>query len=155
MLKDKKDIVQEFYRWEITTAVAGAVIGINAFNQPNVQESKDNTDRLLKEVSEKGKLPDIKPETVDGDLKFYYEEINESSHELLHEFFHLARPGDYLSIQAYLTESERMNALLQGIRDQDSKRVEDRHYDWLWPALFTFNRTISQRRTRIPACSFS
>lgn len=123
ILKDKKDIVQEFYRWEIVTAVAGAVIGINAFNQPNVQESKDNTNRLLKEVSEKGKLPDIKPETVDGDLKFYYEEINESSHELLYEFLQLARPGDYLSIQAYLTESEKMNAILQDIRDQIQKEL--------------------------------
>ena len=48
---------QEFFRWEFATAVAGALLGINAFDQPNVQEAKDNTDRLLQEYSRTRALP--------------------------------------------------------------------------------------------------
>ena len=45
-LKDLLDLGQEFLRWEIATATAGSVLGINPFDQPNVQESKDNTNRF-------------------------------------------------------------------------------------------------------------
>src|SRR5262249_44230139 len=51
-LQDRLDLGQEFFRWEIATAAAGAVLGINPFDQPNVQESKDNTNRLLAQVRE-------------------------------------------------------------------------------------------------------
>ncbi len=46
-LDDRLDLGQEFFRWEIAIATAGAILGINAFNQPNVQESKDNTNRSV------------------------------------------------------------------------------------------------------------
>ena len=48
---------QEFFRWEIATAVAGSIIGINAFNQPDVEASKIETKKLTSEYEEKGKLP--------------------------------------------------------------------------------------------------
>src|SRR5205085_3554856 len=53
-LRSPLDLGEEFYVWELATAVAGAVIGIDAFDQPNVQESKDNTRRLLEEYKQKG-----------------------------------------------------------------------------------------------------
>src|SRR5205085_11690669 len=56
------DLGEEFYIWELATAVAGAVIGINAFDQPNVQESKDATKRLLEVYKQQGWLPS--PEVV-------------------------------------------------------------------------------------------
>jgi glucose-6-phosphate isomerase len=71
-LDDLLDLGQEFFRWEIATATAGAILGINAFNQPNVQESKDNTNRLLATVRDQGKLPEAKPSLIEDPLKFYF-----------------------------------------------------------------------------------
>ena len=68
-LDDLQDLGQEFFRWEIATATAGSILGINAFNQPNVQESKDNTNRLLAVVRDQGKLPDEKPSLIKDPLK--------------------------------------------------------------------------------------
>src|SRR5439155_19849047 len=66
VLADKLDLAQEFFRWEIATATAGALLGINAFDQPNVKESKDNTNRLLAEFKQNGRLPE-KPATLKAD----------------------------------------------------------------------------------------
>ena len=49
------DLGREFFRWEFAVAVAGQVLGINPFDEPNVQESKDNTSRVLQGV--RGKRP--------------------------------------------------------------------------------------------------
>src|SRR5205085_3689652 len=56
VLEDALDIGEIFYMWEFATAVAGAVIGVDAFDQPNVQESKDNTKKLLEEFTSKGTI---------------------------------------------------------------------------------------------------
>ena len=55
-MRDEAGVAQEFFRWEVATAAAGAILGINPFDQPNVQESKDATNRLLKSVQERGSL---------------------------------------------------------------------------------------------------
>src|SRR5205807_4327336 len=57
-MRDELDLGGEFLRWELATAVAGSVLGINPFDQPNVQESKDNTKRVLAEYEAKGRLPE-------------------------------------------------------------------------------------------------
>ena len=82
------ELGQEFFRWEVATAVAGALIGINPFDQPDVQAAKDRTTALL----EAGGEPDVAPE---GSLE-----------ELLGE----ARAGDYFCLQAFVeptAEAER------------------------------------------------
>jgi hypothetical protein len=56
-MRDKLDLGGEFFRWEVATAVAGAILGIDAFDQPNVQESKDNTRKVLAKFKQSGKLP--------------------------------------------------------------------------------------------------
>src|SRR5437867_1556220 len=70
-LTDLLDLGEEFYLWEIATAVAGAIIGINSFDQPNVQESKDNTKRLLEEYKRKGSLPEQELGAEGRGLKAY------------------------------------------------------------------------------------
>ncbi len=54
---DIYDIGQEFFRWEIATAVAGSILGINAFNQPDVEASKIATQQITSEFEKSGKLP--------------------------------------------------------------------------------------------------
>src|SRR4029077_306212 len=60
----------EFVRWEVATAVAGALLGINPFDEPNVQQAKDATNRLLEAFKSKGALPSTPPDaTIDGGIE--------------------------------------------------------------------------------------
>ncbi len=125
-MADRTDLSQEFFRWEIATATAGAVLGINAFDQPNVQESKDNTNRLLKLVEEKGRLPEEKPTFTDGLLGLYgKEDVSlRSITEGLIRFFHgQISPGDYVAILAYLTEETATDVILENIRQTLQSRL--------------------------------
>ncbi len=115
-VREAAGIVQEFFRWEVATAVAGAVLGINPFDQPNVQESKDATNRLLKSVEERGTLTEPAPVMTHGPLSFFGQDKAESPEHLLWSFVGEARPGDYISLQAYLTEDADTEELLQAIR---------------------------------------
>jgi hypothetical protein len=115
-LDDLFDLGQEFLRWEIATATAGAILGINAFNQPNVQESKDNTNRLLALVGSQGKLPEEKPSLIESPLSLYFEQSAQTTEELLKQFLAQGRPGDYLALMAYLGENSANLQALQDIR---------------------------------------
>lgn len=124
-MHDPLDLGREFLRWEIATATAGAVLGINAFDQPNVQESKDNTNRLLKTLREKGSLPAEEPVFVEGPFTVYAsgdwlkaEPSAEGVAGTLARFLAQARPGDYLALLAYLTEEPRIDQALAGLRRQ-------------------------------------
>ena len=103
-LQDKYDLGAEFYRWEFATAVAGAVLGIHPFDQPNVQGAKDMTDRVLKQNRTSGALPDTGP---GGSLQ-----------ELLSE----VRPGDYLAIMAYLRQTPEVGRALEVLRRNVTER---------------------------------
>lgn len=120
LLDDMYDIGAEFMRWEIATAVAGSVIEIDPFDQPNVQESKDITKKYVAEIEAKGSLPPENP-TVSRDGVSVYGTPGSSVEGALGDFLKQIRPGDYACLQAYLTEEpETDDALskLQGnIRD--------------------------------------
>lgn len=88
-LDDRYEIGGEFVRWEAATAFAGAILGIDPFDQPNVAESKRNTDDVLAEVADGTALP----EPEDGDVGDLLDSI---------------APGDYLSIQAYLAPDPKI-----------------------------------------------
>ncbi|MEJ2040295.1 MAG: bifunctional transaldolase/phosoglucose isomerase, partial [Desulfosarcinaceae bacterium] len=117
-MKDRLDVAQEFFRWEIATAAAGAVLGINPFDQPNVQESKDNTNRLLAVVQENGRLPEDKPLLADGGFQLYLPSgmVEPTLPRALAHFFEQVRPGDYIALLAYLTETAAVDTLLGRLR---------------------------------------
>src|SRR5205807_2112696 len=69
ILHDAGDLGEEFFLWEFATAIAGQLIGINPFDQPNVQESKDNTKRLLSEFTAKGALPEQQLVIKEGEYR--------------------------------------------------------------------------------------
>ncbi len=132
ILNDTLDLGEEFYIWELATAVAGAVIGIDSFDQPNVQESKDNTRRLLEEYKKNGALIEQSLAAEGNGLKVLCssETITEigSGHSI--EAFikaHLDRtgPGDYIALCQYIEESAEHEELIQAIRShlRDSLRV--------------------------------
>jgi transaldolase/glucose-6-phosphate isomerase len=115
-MDDALDLGQEFFRWEVATATAGAILGINAFNQPNVQESKDNTNRLLKAVEEKKALPEEQPAITEEPLRLYAEQADSPLKDALRKFLAQSGAGDYVALMAYLTESSPVDEALQSIR---------------------------------------
>ncbi len=113
-LADKYDIGQEMMRWEIATATAGAIIGINPFNQPNVQESKDNTNELLEEISRKGSAA---PVLGNGDGKITVDAAKEPKlKKAIVSFLEKLGEHEYVDIQAYLTEKPETERAIQEIR---------------------------------------
>ncbi|GAA4365079.1 hypothetical protein GCM10023185_35100 [Hymenobacter saemangeumensis] len=119
------DLGAEFFRWEVATAVASAVLGINPFDQPNVQAAKTATDRLMKEVEANGQLPQSQsPAATENGISYFSAVQGGSAAEVLQAFLAQARPGDYLCLQAYLTESPALNAGLQELRT----RVQNQYH---------------------------
>ncbi len=73
---DTYSLSQEFFRWEMATAVAGSILGINAFNQPDVEASKIVTKQLTSEYEAKGSLPAEKPILEEAGFKLFTDERN-------------------------------------------------------------------------------
>jgi hypothetical protein len=122
-LNDPLDLGAEFYAWEMATAIAGACIGINTFDQPNVQESKDNTKRLLEEYKKNGALPEQELAAEGRGLKVFCE--RETREELgaglpVDKFIaaHLKRAhaGDYVALLDYIQITDEHEELIQAIR---------------------------------------
>jgi transaldolase/glucose-6-phosphate isomerase len=116
---------QEFYRWEVATAVSGIVLGINPFDQPNVQESKDCTNRIIDKVRALGQLPSYEPAVTEGELCYYTKANATDGRSLMTGFFSSVKPGDYIAILAYLTETPETNAKLEELKNnlQEQYRV--------------------------------
>ena len=124
-LKSAYDLGQEFFRWEMATAVAGSIIGINAFNQPDVEASKIATKKLTTEFEEKGSLPAEKPALVEDGLSLFAGKAPKSLDSALLEHFSSIKSGDYFALLAYIQMNEEHEAALQDIRMsvRDKKRV--------------------------------
>jgi transaldolase/glucose-6-phosphate isomerase len=135
---------QEFFRWEIATAVAGSILQINAFNQPDVEASKIVTKKLTSEYEDKGALPSEKPIVDEAGFKLFTDDKNaadlaraastggssgDQSKDALKNYLraHLARLGenDYFALLAYVEMNPEHEALLQTLRMlvRDRKRV--------------------------------
>jgi transaldolase/glucose-6-phosphate isomerase len=122
-IPDVYNLGQEFFRWEIATAVAGSIIGINAFNQPDVEASKVETRKLTEEYESTGKLPFESPFFKSEDAKLFADPKNTTALKggvTLVGYLkkHLARigPGDYFALLGYITMNEEHEDALQAIR---------------------------------------
>jgi transaldolase / glucose-6-phosphate isomerase len=134
-MADIYDLGAEFFRWEIATAVAGAIIGINAFNQPDVEASKLATRSLTSEYEKTGSLPAEKPFFEETGIKLFSDEINAAelakgaSEKSLAGYLkaHLSRikSGDYFAVLGYIQMNAEHEQALQTIRHnvRDKKRV--------------------------------
>jgi len=130
------DLGQEFFRWEFATAVAGSIIGIDAFNQPDVEASKVATRKLTEQYERAGMLAPEAP-ILEGDgLRLYADERNvaqlmaapgarSSIVGALRAHFERLRRGDYAAFLAYIEMSEAHEQTLQAMRRmvRDGKHV--------------------------------
>jgi transaldolase / glucose-6-phosphate isomerase len=135
-MADIYDLGAEFFRWEIATAVAGSILGINAFNQPDVEASKIATKTLTTEYEKTGSLPPEKPVAEDGGIKLFTDEKNAvelaraaGGDTSLEGYLkaHLGRigSGDYFAVLGYIEMNPKHEKTLQAIRHavRDKKRA--------------------------------
>jgi glucose-6-phosphate isomerase len=135
-MADIYDLGAEFFRWEIATAVAGSIIGINAFNQPDVEASKIATRELTTEYEKNGSLPAEKPVVEDAGIKLFTDEKNAAElaqaaggDNSLAGYLkaHLGRihAADYFAVLGYIQMNAEHEESLQAIRHlvRDKKRV--------------------------------
>ena len=122
-LADAMDLGAEFFRWEVATTVAGALMGINPFDEPNVSESKANTAALIDEFSQRWTLPAPKPDWKDTASQVALTKAARKAAKgsddlaaLVRAVADLAGDGDYLSILAYLPYDSPGAASLQSMR---------------------------------------
>jgi len=133
---DIYDLGAEFFRWEIATAVAGSIIGINAFNQPDVEASKIATRNLTSEYEKTGSLPAENPVIEDGGIKLFTDEKNAAALAVAagadksvagYLKAHLGRihTGDYFAVLGFIQMDEEHRKVLQAIRHavRDKKHV--------------------------------
>ena len=115
----------EFLRWEIATAAAGAALGLNPFDEPNVAESKDNTRGVIEQYEATGMLPDPVPVVEEDGLTLAADDSTlarlENAPErtigaLVAEHFLRAPEGSYLAIMAYIPQTEEHERLLTRLR---------------------------------------
>ncbi|MEP6888478.1 MAG: glucose-6-phosphate isomerase [Nitrospirales bacterium] len=124
-LRDRFDLGAEFFRWEFATAIAGHALRIHPFDQPNVQESKDNTKRILEQFQREGHLPDIKS-TV------HWKNCARRSS---------GRLPRRLGLSTAVSE-DRCGA--EGISKTYGHALSHCHHGGVWAAIPAFDRTITQ-----------
>jgi transaldolase/glucose-6-phosphate isomerase len=128
---DRYDLGAEFVRWEVATAVAGSVLEINPFDQPDVEASKIGTRALTDAFEATGKLPPEAPILESGGLKFFTDEVNArhlnggTAAEILRSHLNRIAPGDYFALLAYINMTADHEEALAEMRHavRDRKRI--------------------------------
>ncbi len=134
-LADLNDLTAEFFRWEFAIAVAGSVLGINPFDQPDVEASKIVTKKLTAAYEETKALPPESPIASDCTLSLFTDPRNEAVlkaaaptaavPDLIKALLDQIKPGDYLGLLAYVPMTDDHKDILQAIRHhlRDRKTV--------------------------------
>ncbi len=120
-LKDVYDLGAEFYRWEMAIAVASVVLGINGFDQPDVQDNKDRTAQKIAEYRRTGVLDEGQPLWESNQCKIFGKALEGMSNasnlrEIIQLFLNQARKDDYIAINAYLPRNPETTQALQQLR---------------------------------------
>jgi transaldolase/glucose-6-phosphate isomerase len=117
-MPDPYDLGAEFYRWEVATAIACAIFGINAFDQPDVQDAKDRTNRKIVEYKKAGYLAEDEPAwQQDGWKIFSHQPVAGASlHEILKAYLAGVQEGDYVAINAYVPRNPAIASMLTDLR---------------------------------------
>jgi glucose-6-phosphate isomerase len=134
-IADLYEIFGQFFTWEVATSVAGSVMGINPFDQPDVESAKIETRALTAAYEQTGKLPVRAPVLTENDIKLYATEAYsaalkanapaETLADYLRAHFNQIHPGDYFAALAFLPMFPEHEAAIQALRHKvrDAKRV--------------------------------
>lgn len=124
-LRDLYDLSGEFFRWEMATVIAGRRLGINPFDQPNVESAKVLAKQMVAAYDKEGRLPALKPDFSAGGIRVYAGSGADSLEAALREFLSRAAAGDregaersYVAIQAYITPGPEVDGALARLRER-------------------------------------
>lgn len=106
----------QFFFWEMATAIAGARLGINPFDQPNVESAKVLARQAVDDYQSGGGLPVDKAAVIDGDLSIYGPVKGADSAQALADFLAGPQPGAYIALQAYLRPGSIIDRTLAELR---------------------------------------
>jgi transaldolase/glucose-6-phosphate isomerase len=126
-LEDIYDLGREFFRWEMATAIAGWRLGINAFDQPNVEAAKVQARKMIEAYKAEGRLEQSSPALVENGTRVFSDLTGKTAGEILLKFLDFAnqttsadRP--YVALQAYLNPSEQLDEALLDLKARIQKR---------------------------------
>ncbi len=128
-LADKMNLGQEFFRWEFATAIAGAIMEINPFNQPDVEAAKVEAKKITEKYEETGELPKETPFYQEKDIKLFtsdkyaaqldkFIEDEKSLEKYLEAHLAHLQENDYFALLAFIERNEENEKLLQAIREK-------------------------------------
>ncbi len=116
-LPEVYDLAAEFYRWEIATAIACIILNVNAFNQPNVQESKDIATQMITALKNKEELKIAHPLWSDQDLAFYGAgDPKPTLRQSLGDFLSSSKSGDFIALNAFIARNKENESRMQILR---------------------------------------
>ena len=122
-LHDTYELGRQFFVWEMAVAIAGYVIGINPFDQPNVESAKALARKNVDDYKSRGPLPAATPDLLSGDVLVYGKVQGGSVGEALKNFLNQSEARSYVAIQAYLEPTSETDKVLSALR----RRIRD-HY---------------------------
>ncbi|MDP2303800.1 MAG: glucose-6-phosphate isomerase [Ignavibacteria bacterium] len=115
-LKDKYELSAEFFRWELATAFSGVVLGINPFDQPDVQVAKTLANEGLAEYHKNGKLPESTPSNKFGNIEIYSNQKFDSLEETIKNFMSDLSENEFIGILSFIPYGNEIDKALLGIR---------------------------------------
>lgn len=115
-LRDPYEIGRQFFLWEMATCIAGYLIGINPFDQPNVESAKILAKKMVSDYMSNGVLPDEKSSSVGDGIGVYGGMEGETPSQSLNSFLGRAKPGSYISLQAYVQPTPETTIAMLGLR---------------------------------------
>ncbi len=115
---DNYALGSEFFKWEFAVSTACSIIGVNAFDQPDVQDSKNRTVAKISYYKEHQDFSESKPAIKDHGISLYGNFTPDGKHvpNIIDQFLQSAKPNDYVAINAYLMRDRKTNAELQQLR---------------------------------------
>jgi transaldolase/glucose-6-phosphate isomerase len=123
-LHDQYDLGTQCFLWEMAVAVACHRLGVNPFNQPNVEAAKVRTRQAVDEYTTRGTLPVETPTLTEGAIAVYGGVKAENPGAALTAFLKQGEPGAYVAIQAYVQTTTEIEAALQGLRTKVRDRFQ-------------------------------
>jgi glucose-6-phosphate isomerase len=115
-MNDNYELAEQFFNWEFATALAGALVGIHPFDQPDVESAKIRAREMINAYESEGNLPSLQPAFTDGEVAVYGNIKSKNLKDALDEFLSQVVENSYVSIQAFVNPGEEVEAQLQKFR---------------------------------------
>ena len=124
--RDPYDVGGEAAKWFVATAITGHLMGINAFDEPNVKESKDRTKALLEQYARERRFPEETPACSDAQVEVHgtvETGAAGSVAQCLGAFFRRRRPADYVALLSFLPRTDSLDRAAVALRERFAARL--------------------------------